>query len=108
MKDRRRQSTIEITKEILSRKVPNRMTLTDVLEWCFRKGLYSTANHFVGMVGTDAVMKKADHRIGDWYYIDTEVVRCYFTRTDNEKLWRELECEVTTMVGLTPEPFEYK
>ena len=105
MKNRRRESTITLTREILSRKVPNRMTLTDVLEWCFRKKLYSTANHFVGMVGTDAVMKKVDNRIGDWYYIDTEVVRCYFTRTDNEKLWLELECEVTTMVGLTPEPF---
>jgi hypothetical protein len=107
MKDRRRQSTIEKAKEILSRKVPNRMTLTDVLEWLFRKGLYITANHFVGMVGTDAVMKIDDPKIGDWYYIDTEVVRRYLVRTDNEKLWFELESEVTTMVGLTSEPFKY-
>jgi hypothetical protein len=101
------QSTMQKAKEILSRKVPNRMTLTDVLEWLFKKELYITANHFLGMVGTDAVMKIDDPRIGDWYYIDTEVVRRYLVRTDNEKLWWELESEVTTMVGLTSEPFKY-
>ena len=97
MKDRRRQSTIEKAKEILSRKVPNRMTLTDVLEWCFRKGLYSTANHFVGMVHghlTPCICKD------NVWYIDTAVLIVHFTVADNDKVWKQMECDVVTFVGL--------
>lgn len=97
MKDRRRQSTIERTMEILNRNVPNRMKLVDVVAWCMKKDMPNTANYFIGqMYGhlTPCICKD------NVWYIDTAVLIVHFTVADNDKVWKQMECDVVTFVGL--------
>jgi len=89
------QSTIEITREILNRRVPERMRLTEVVAWCMRNGMPNTANYFLGQMKEDAVICK-----DKIYYIDTAVLIAYFTVADNDKAFKSMQCDVPTLVGL--------
>ena len=90
----RSQNTFEITKEILSRRVPERMRLTDVVAWCMEKDMPNPANYFIGQMH-DAVICK-----DKVYYIDTAVLIAHFTVADNDKAFKSMQCDVPTMVGL--------
>lgn len=89
-------SVPEMNKQL---SVPNRMKLVEVVEWCMKKGMPNAANYFMGLLAkpeSDAIRSAA----GVWY-INTEHIIVHFFVCDNDKAWKQMECDVTTYMGLT-------
>ena len=84
----------EMNKQL---SVPNRMKLVEVVEWCMKKGMPNTANYMIGQIFDldDTCICK-----DNVWYIDTAVLIRHFTVADNDKKWKEMECDVVTFVGL--------
>ena len=85
----------EMNKQL---SVPNRMKLVEVVEWCMKKDMPSAANYFMGLLrDSEAVIRSA---AGVWY-INTEYIIAHFFVCDNDKAWKQMECDVVTLMGLT-------
>ena len=71
---------------------PNRMDLYAVAQYCMDMNWPSTSNWALSLIDQPGTINR--------YYIDTQIVKNMFTIGENDRLFRELECEVATFVGM--------
>ncbi len=71
---------------------PNRMDLMDIIKYCMDKNLRSVARWAADLIDQPGTIKR--------YYIDTQIVKNMFSVGEDTRLFRELECEVSTHVGM--------
>lgn len=68
----------------------NRMRLDEIITWLSTRGYKQTANYFISLVKDDCTVLYRNA-----YWIDTTPVRAHL----GDRLFQELECEVSTWVG---------
>ena len=73
---------------------PERMDLRAIAQYCIDRNLWSTRDWAESLINQPGTI--------NCYYIDTQIVRNMFTVGENDRMFRDLECEVTTFMGMKP------
>ncbi len=63
-----------------------------LIKYCMDKNLRSVARWAADLIDQPGTIKR--------YYIDTQIVKNMFSVGEDTRLFRELECEVSTHVGM--------
>lgn len=71
---------------------PDRMHLISIAKYCMDRSLWSTRDWALSLIDQPGTI--------DRYYIDTQIVRNMFTVGTNLSHWHDLECNVTTFMGM--------
>lgn len=71
---------------------PERMDLLDIVRYCMNKNMRSVAAWATSLIDQPGTIKS--------YYIDTQIVKNMFSVGENDRMFKELECEVTTYMGM--------